>query len=341
MVRYTEDVNDVDENMLEGFFVGWPRRPSKAQHLAVLRGSFRVVIAIDEATGKIVGFVNMISDGVLTAFIPWLEVLPKFQSQGIGTELMRRVLDCQQMYSIDLVCDEPLLPYYARLGMTPIPGAGLRRTSALRLSVRSEYRVVISASTLVRVSVHERRDQARHRVQQIVLGPDCHFVCLERRRPRIDDDLTLGPQLVSGPAHPYVANAEDARRRRKHFLGPLDDRRVDSVHQAPVNVPSGLPEHGDDGHGDEQPHDGIRPRPAERHPSRSQQNGERRIAVCTSMQPVGHQRGGADLAAHPHAISGDNFVAGETHDRGAGNSRQVRGALRVNQPTDRLPGDQD
>jgi GNAT superfamily N-acetyltransferase len=139
------------------------------------------VIAIDEATGKVVGFVNMISDGVLTAFIPWLEVLPEFQHQGIGTELMRRVLDCEQMYSIDLVCDEPLLPYYARLGMTPIPGAGIRRTSALRLPVRSEHRVMIGAATLVRVSVHERRDQARHGVQQIVLGPDRHLVCLEGR----------------------------------------------------------------------------------------------------------------------------------------------------------------
>src|SRR5215475_5029295 len=133
MIRYTEDVDDVDEGMLDGFFVGWRRRPSNAEHLAALRGSFRVVIAIDDSTGKVVGFVNMISDGVLTAFIPWLEVLPEFQHQGIGSALMRRVLDCEQMYSIDLVCDEPLLPYYARLGMTPIPGAGMRRASALRL----------------------------------------------------------------------------------------------------------------------------------------------------------------------------------------------------------------
>ena len=132
MIRYTEDAAEVEENMLDGFFVGWPRRPSKAQHLAVLRGSFRVVLAMDDRTGRVVGFVNMISDGVLTAFIPWLEVLPDYQGQGIGTELMQRVLDCVQMYSIDLVCDEPLLPYYRRLGMTPIPGAGIRRASALQ-----------------------------------------------------------------------------------------------------------------------------------------------------------------------------------------------------------------
>ena len=131
MIRYTKDVTEVDESLLDGFFVGWPCKPSSAQHLAVLKGSFRVVLAIDDSASRVVGFVNMISDGVLTAFIPWLEVLPDYQGQGIGTVLMRRVLDCVQMYSIDLVCDEPLLAYYRRLGMTPIPGAGIRRASAL------------------------------------------------------------------------------------------------------------------------------------------------------------------------------------------------------------------
>ena len=131
MIRYTEDVNEISQDTLIGFFVGWPRQPSVAQHLAALRGSFRAVLAIDDTASRVVGFVNMISDGVLTAFIPWLEVLPEYQGQGIGTELMRRVLDCEQMYSIDLVCDEPLLPYYAKLGMTALSGAGLRNRAAL------------------------------------------------------------------------------------------------------------------------------------------------------------------------------------------------------------------
>jgi hypothetical protein len=76
MIYYTDDLAAVREDMLAGFFVDWPRRPSTAQHLAVLRGSYRSVVAIDDAEDRVAGFVNMISDGVLTAFIPWLEVLP-------------------------------------------------------------------------------------------------------------------------------------------------------------------------------------------------------------------------------------------------------------------------
>jgi hypothetical protein len=84
VIYYTDDLTSVREDMLHGFFTGWPRRPSVGQHLAVLRGSYRSVVAIDDAHGRVVGFVNMLSDGVLTAFTPWLEVLPGYQEQGIG-----------------------------------------------------------------------------------------------------------------------------------------------------------------------------------------------------------------------------------------------------------------
>jgi ribosomal protein S18 acetylase RimI-like enzyme len=129
VISYTTDVSALTPEDLTGFFVGWPKPPSPAQHLAVLRGSYRVVIAVEE--GQVAGFVNMISDGVLTAFIPWLEVLPSFQGRGIGTELMRRVLaEAAHLYSVDLVCDESLKRYYERLGMTALTGMILRNRDA-------------------------------------------------------------------------------------------------------------------------------------------------------------------------------------------------------------------
>lgn len=132
MIHYTDDLGSVREDMLHGFFVGWPRRPSSAQHLAVLRGSYRSVVAIDDAHDRVVGFVNMISDGVLTAFIPWLEVLPGYQGQGVGGELMRRILDgADRFYSVDLVCDAALIPYYERFGMSSASSALLRDPAAL------------------------------------------------------------------------------------------------------------------------------------------------------------------------------------------------------------------
>jgi GNAT superfamily N-acetyltransferase len=130
VIHYTDDLASVREDMLHGLFVGWPRRPSAGQ--PVLRGSYRSVVAIDDADDRVVGFVNMLSDGVLTAFIPWLEVLPGYQGQGIGGELMRRILEgTERFYSVDLVCDEALVPYYTRLGMHIASSALLRHPAAL------------------------------------------------------------------------------------------------------------------------------------------------------------------------------------------------------------------
>ncbi len=132
VIYYTDDLASLREDMLRGFFVGWPRRPSAGQHLAVLRGSYRSVVAIDDAHGRVAGFANMLSDGVLTAFIPWLEVLPGYQGQGIGGELMRRILDGTELfYSVDLVCDAALVPYYERFGMRGASSALLRHPAAL------------------------------------------------------------------------------------------------------------------------------------------------------------------------------------------------------------------
>jgi ribosomal protein S18 acetylase RimI-like enzyme len=132
MIVYTDDLSSMREDMLSGFFVGWPRRPSARQHLAALRSSYRSVVAIDAAADRVAGFVNMLSDGMLTAFIPWLEVLPAYQQQGIGDELMQRILaGTERFYSVDLVCDEPLLAYYARFGMQGASSALLRHPAAL------------------------------------------------------------------------------------------------------------------------------------------------------------------------------------------------------------------
>jgi GNAT superfamily N-acetyltransferase len=108
------------------FFEGWSSAPSEATFHAALRGSYAVEFAIAD-DDRVVGFVNAISDGVAAAFIPWLEVVPEYRGRGIGSRLMRRMLDrLGRLYSVDLLCDPPLVNYYRRFGLAPIPGMGLR-----------------------------------------------------------------------------------------------------------------------------------------------------------------------------------------------------------------------
>ncbi len=131
VIEYTTTVDGIDSRDLEGFFVGWPAPPSQEQHLKLLRHSEHVVIARDSESGQVVGFVNAVGDGVLSAFIPLLEVVPEYQGRGIGTELVRRMLALlESRYMVDLCCDEELAPFYERFGMSRLVGMGLRKPEA-------------------------------------------------------------------------------------------------------------------------------------------------------------------------------------------------------------------
>jgi ribosomal protein S18 acetylase RimI-like enzyme len=127
-IEYTTSLDGVQAEHLDGFFEGWPSPPSPARHLEILRGSYRVVLVREIGSPQVIGFTNALSDGHLSAFIPLLEVLPQHRGQGIGTELVRRLLsELEGLYSIDLVCDDELRPFYARFGMQPLPAMALRR----------------------------------------------------------------------------------------------------------------------------------------------------------------------------------------------------------------------
>ena len=131
-VVYATDVSAVTPAALEGFFVDWPSPPSPERHLEILRGSDHVVLALDGEGGRVIGFITAISDGVLSAFIPLLEVLPEHQGHGIGSELVRRMLSqLQDFYMVDLVCDLELEPFYRRFELMLLTSMGVRRRHLL------------------------------------------------------------------------------------------------------------------------------------------------------------------------------------------------------------------
>lgn len=126
----TFDAGALHEGDLEPFFVGWTKPPTLAQRLAMLQAAHGVVLAREN--NRLVGFVTAISDGVNWTYIPLLEVHPDYQHKGIGTELMRRIIDrYRDFYGIDLNCDDDLVPFYERLGMARLNGMLIRNRDAL------------------------------------------------------------------------------------------------------------------------------------------------------------------------------------------------------------------
>ncbi len=124
-IIYSININKLKSNQLKGFFVGWPQHPDSEVHLKILQKSYAVWIALYKE--KCVGFINALSDNVFYAYIPLLEVLPKYQSHGIGKELVNRMLNTLDgMYAIDIMCDETLIPFYNKLGLKKSVGMVVR-----------------------------------------------------------------------------------------------------------------------------------------------------------------------------------------------------------------------
>ena len=119
-IRYQLGIDGIDASKLDGFFVDWPNPPDPDRHLEILNGSSICILAIEESSGNVFGFITAIADGLFAAYIPLLEVLPHYQGRGIGSELVRRMLaELDGHYMIDVVCDEDVQPFYARFGLQP------------------------------------------------------------------------------------------------------------------------------------------------------------------------------------------------------------------------------
>ena len=121
MITYKDNLIGVEVGQLSGFFVGWPKAPNKLIFYKILDQSYKIVIARDG--DKVVGFINAISDGILSASIPLLEVLPEYQGKGIGQELVKRMNEkLSHLYMIDVPCDKEVQPFYTKLGLKEAHG---------------------------------------------------------------------------------------------------------------------------------------------------------------------------------------------------------------------------
>lgn len=127
MIRYTNSLNSITEKNLTGFFNGWPNPSTAEKHIKMLQNSSYFWIAVDDSTGNAVGFINAISDKTLCAYIPLLEVLPEYQGRGIGSELVKHMLETlKDYYMIDILCDEDLTDFYKRFNMFKSSGMMIR-----------------------------------------------------------------------------------------------------------------------------------------------------------------------------------------------------------------------
>ena len=100
--------------------VGWTNYTDRPEMLAAAyRNSLCVLGAY--AGEKLIGVIRVVGDGVSIVFVQDLLVLPEYQRQGVGTQLLRAMMEqYADVYQIELLTDNTpkTTAFYESLGLT-------------------------------------------------------------------------------------------------------------------------------------------------------------------------------------------------------------------------------
>lgn len=107
--------------------VGWTNYTSNPTMLRnALENSLFLISARDEE-GKLIGFLRAVGDGYSIVYIQDIIVLPEYQRQGIGTQLLRQTLErFKEVYQMILTTDSELktIAFYEANGFTALSKVG-------------------------------------------------------------------------------------------------------------------------------------------------------------------------------------------------------------------------
>ena len=119
MIKFTKESSVSIDDVLHLYqAVGWTNYTNQPQMLEqALSHSLTTYLARDGE--EIVGLVRLVGDGFSSVFVQDLIVLPSYQRQGIGSNLMKKSLaDYKDTYQVQLATEqtEKTLEFYRSLG---------------------------------------------------------------------------------------------------------------------------------------------------------------------------------------------------------------------------------
>ena len=119
MINITKETSVSIDDVLHLYqAVGWTNYTNQPQMLEQsLAHSLAIYVARDGE--EIVGLVRLVGDGFSSVFVQDLIVLPSYQRQGIGSDLMKEALgDFKDAYQVQLATEqtEKILGFYRSLG---------------------------------------------------------------------------------------------------------------------------------------------------------------------------------------------------------------------------------
>jgi ribosomal protein S18 acetylase RimI-like enzyme len=127
MITYSQSLEAVTDADLTDFLAHWDFTPPSGTLLAMLNGSTHVILARDESSSTLCGYVTALSDDVVCSYISALEVRPAYRHQCIGTALLTQMTSLLQTYGTYLCRAPEMAPFYESQGFKQIVGMSKRR----------------------------------------------------------------------------------------------------------------------------------------------------------------------------------------------------------------------
>lgn len=116
-IYYKKDIENITKEGLQDLFlsVEWESGNLPNELLSAISGSHSVITAWDN--DKLIGLINALSDGVLTAYFHYMLVNPSYQGKGIGKEMMDMMLDRYKGYQTKVLIAYPnVVEFYGKMG---------------------------------------------------------------------------------------------------------------------------------------------------------------------------------------------------------------------------------
>ena len=116
-ISFTDKTDNITVEALESLFasVKWKSAKYSDQLLQAINGSHSVVTAWDGE--KLVGLINALSDGALTAYFHYMLIDPNYQDLGIGKKLIDIMLDRYKDYPAKVLIAYPeVTEFYKKCG---------------------------------------------------------------------------------------------------------------------------------------------------------------------------------------------------------------------------------
>ena len=112
-----KDTKDFNKEDLKDLFlsVEWSSGHYPDKLAVAMKNSGSVFTAWDE--DKLIGLINALDDGIMTAYVHYLLVNPEYQGKGIGKELVRLITERYQDYlRIVLIAYDKEVNFYKHCG---------------------------------------------------------------------------------------------------------------------------------------------------------------------------------------------------------------------------------